>query len=645
MKPEGNIPVPQLIDGLLNELAALSTNPKTKSSEFFEKITVTIESLFSPKYFAVIAEGANKESVFVHGSKALAQLTQIPEMAKSSSFAKTLENKSSPRVVLERTKFDQRIFVKVECDSEVWGGMVAVFEKDAKVEPIAPILDAIGEITNQFVANQTQHRNADFLKQFLRFSFNSHSSLNPKLVANHVANDARLMLGCERLSILSAARQRSKLLAVSSVSSIENRSTLLKKMGRLVNLASRRGEPFFSDQPPVSKNINDALETFKAVSGFNFIVGIPLVDQTKKKSKKPRLIGYLLAESNEDINRFEFNRGLKLTAPHISLALGNSQTVSQIPFRRTLSAIGELRSISNLLFLLGGIACVALLLACLFLVKTDFEIRINGELRPEIEQNVFAPADGFVEKVLVSHGAPVTKGQTLMELSSPALELEKKQLKGEQLMIEKTLETKKIALNQAASGSLRDPSIAGELAADISELEFELANLEDKESFLDERISDLVILSPIEGVVTNWQLKNNILKKPVRWGEELANIAFESGSWKINFKVPEYQIGYLLTARKESDEPVEAEFFFESNPTQKMKTRILAIAPSTELDAEFGPIVTVVCEVPNDAGDAEANFSKRHGARVIADVSCGKRTVFDSWTREFFDSMRRRLVW
>lgn len=637
-----DIPVSQIIDDLLNELAAQSSDPQTKPGDFFEKITVTIESLFSPKYFAVIAAGANQESIFVHGSKSLVQSLQIPEMKRNSEFAKTIESKTCPAVVVQRTSNDQRIYVRVGSDSEVWGGMVTVFDKDANVEPLTPIFDAIGEITSQFVANRAQQRNAEFLQQFLRFSFNSHSSLNPRLVANNVANDARLILGCERLSILEASKRRSKLLAISSVSSIENRSALLKKMAKLVNLASRRSEPFFSDQPPTSQNIQDALDSFRKVSGFGFVVGVPLVDQTRKKSRSSRLIGYLLAESNEDINRFEFSRGLKLTAPHISLALGNSHTVSRIPFGRTLAAVGKLRSASNLFSLVLGLGLVFLAFACLFLVETEFKIRINGELRPEIENNVFAPADGFVEKVLVSHGTFVSTGQTLMELSSPALELERKQLKGEQLLSEKTLETKKIALNQAASGTTRDPSIAGKLAADISELEFELANLEDKEKFLEERISDLVILSPIDGVVTNWQLKNNILKKPVRWGEELANIAFESGAWKINFKVPEHQIGYLLAAQKESDEPVEVEFFFESNPTQKIKTRILKISPSTEFDAEFGPVVSVVCNVPDDA---VANFSKRHGARVIADVICGKKPVFESWTQEFFDSLRRRLVW
>ena len=280
-----DLPVSQIIDSLLNELAAKSSDPKTKTRDFFEKITVTIEALFSPQYFAVIAKGANKENFIVHGSKSLAQLAQISETKKDSEFSKAIESRSSPAVVVQQTSSDQRIVVRIDSDNEVWGGMTAVFDPAANVEALTPIFDAIGEITSQFVANRAQQRNAQFLQQFLRFSYNSHSSLNPKLVANHVANDARLMLGCERLSILAASRRQAKVLAISSVASIENRSALLKKMVKLVNLVSRRSEPFFSDQPPASKPVHEALDSFRDVSGFDFVVGVPLIDQTIKKSK------------------------------------------------------------------------------------------------------------------------------------------------------------------------------------------------------------------------------------------------------------------------------------------------------------------------------------------------------------------------
>ena len=47
----------------------------------------------------------------------------------------------------------------------------------------------------------------------------------------------------------------------------------------------------------------------------------------------------------------------------------------------------------------------------LFFLKTDFQVRIKGELRPKIERTVFAPADGFVENVLVNHGDAVVEDQ------------------------------------------------------------------------------------------------------------------------------------------------------------------------------------------------------------------------------------------
>ena len=96
-----------------------------------------------------------------------------------------------------------------------------------------------------------------------------------------------------------------------------------------------------------------------------------------------------------------------------------------------------------------------------------------------------------------------------------------------------------------------------------------------------------------------------------------------------------------MCIRDRSEEALAIEFFFESDPTKKLETRILEISPSTELDPEFGPVVTVVCEAPQD----EDNFAKRHGARVIADVTCGKKPIFASWTQELVDSIKRRLVW
>lgn len=636
---ESETNITQVIDALLDDLSAMVENPTTIAKDFFEKIVNTTEALFSPNYVAILAKGPADGNLFVQGSKSLSGQAAILEMNSESYFSKHLDDESKSQTTVFKTKSIKNVVARIQVENSTWGGLVASFDESVNVEALTPVFDAIREITSQFIASRIQSQTSEFLQKFLRFTLNSHSSLDPKQVAHHLANDARLILNCERLSVFQVTRYRSKLLAVSSVSSIENRSVLAKRMIRLVNLACRLRKPFFSDQPPTEKSLHDALTTYQESSGFPVAIGIPLIKQSKRAKANPSFVGYMLAESDENINRFEFSRGLQFAAPHMGLALSNSLLHSSIPLRRILTALAKVRDVSNLPGLLALAAIVFVGFWCLFVLKTDFQVRINGELRPKIERTVFAPADGFVENVFVDNGDSVTKDQVLLELSSPQLSLEMKQLAGEKIKFEKIRETKKIALNQAATGNLGDQQTLGKLASEISELDQELASLEDRKKFLQEQIDELVIHSPIDGRVTTWQLKRNILKKPVRWGDGLANIAFEDGEWKLNFKVPEYRIGYLLDARETADKPLEIEFFFESNPTQKLKTKILEIAQSTELDPEHGPIVTVVCEVP------QSDFAKRHGARVIADVKCGKKPVATAWTQELADSIKRKFVW
>ena len=639
-KPSSN--APQIIDRLLDDLASMADRDAATEQEFFDRIFSTIVPLFSPDYSAVLAKAPSGENLVVFKSKSIQSDLLIPEASAESSFSKFVQDDAGAQTAILEALDQKSIAFKVATEQGTWGGLVATFKSGANIEPLVPIFDAICEITAQFIANRWQATNVDFVNDFLRFSVNSHTSLDPKRVASHLANDARRMLGCERLSIFQVFRNRASLLAVSSVAGIENRSKLAKKMTHLAKVASRLKTPVFAGQPPTEKRLNEALQSFQLASGFPFLVGIPLVKFTDNQKRVPKIIGYAIAESDENIDRFQFSRNLQLTAPHMGLALSNACQVSRIPFRRSLSLLGKLKDT----FSLAGLLTTTLLLTvgiwCVLFLKTDFQVRINGELRPEIERVVFAPADGFVEHVLVDHGDKVAKNQVLIELSSPTLNLELEQFEGERLKMEKILETKKIALNQANDGNRGDLGVMGQLASEISELEHELDALDEKSKFIDERIKELVIQSPIDGRVTTWQLKRNILSKPVRWGDDLANIADENGVWKLNFKVPEYRIGYLLDARNQSSEPLEIEFFFESNPSRRMKTKILEIEEATKLDPEYGPSVTIVCELPATEG---GEFVKRHGARVIADVNCGQRSLLATWTQELVDSIRRKLVW
>ncbi len=632
------------IDGLLDELTQLASDPQTGARDFFSKVTTVVESLFSPKYVAIFSSGLNQEIILIHGSQSISELGHLPETETNGSFHQFLFQATQSVVNVTADGDSQLMYVRLLHGKKLWGGISICFSLDLNLEPMKPVFLAVHELVQEFIKNQTDESSSKFLEELQRFSLDVHSSLIPSKVASHIANDGRLLLGVERLTVFDATSRKPKLLAVSSVSSVDPRSLLMKSMVQLVRKCVRTKQVCYSDQPPEEQRLQLSWEQFRRNSQAEFFIGIPVFETGRLPKSGRRVIGFLMFESSSSIDRFKLSSRLKQILPHVESALHNSLRLSGIPFGNFLSQTGGgLKRFPGSKPLLLA-ASFALILYFVASSKTDFLVRINGELRPVKVNNIFAPADGFVEKVLTHHGDEVRKDQLLIEMSSPSLDLEYEQLGGEVVKYEKIREAKRIALNQAASQSQLDSVEVGKLTSEIAELGYELASLEDKRNYIRQRLAELSLRSPIAGVVTTWQLKNSIDQKPVKWGEDLASVADEKGEWQLSFKVPEYRIGYILEAREAQDEPLEIQFFFESDPEFRMNTTIVEIGSVTRLDSELGPVVMVKCDVP-EAIASEDGFTKRHGSRVLANVSCGKKTRLVAWTKEWFDSVRRFLVW
>ena len=94
-------------------------------------------------------------------------------------------------------------------------------------------------------------------------------------------------------------------------------------------------------------------------------------------------------------DRIAVAEGTRMILPTVQSALNNAISYSQIPLRNVLrvfgGAAGRVASDSLLRNALITMSCIALL-ASLFLIKEDFEIRVEGELRPRVERHIFAPA-------------------------------------------------------------------------------------------------------------------------------------------------------------------------------------------------------------------------------------------------------------
>ena len=194
-------------------------------------------------------------------------------------------------------------------------------------------------------------------------------------------------------------------------------------------------------------------------------------------------------------------------------------------------------------------------------------------------------------------------------------------------------------LNQAASGNVGDAALQTRLASEIADLEFQIQTLEDEKDFVESQIGKLQVCAPIDGSVVTWNVEKNLINRPVKWGDPLMKLADETSQWELHLKAPENKISYILDADGNQDNQLQVRYFFKSQPTKQFESAVSEIASVTEPDSELGPSVAVTCPVD------EAQTLKRHGAKVIGDVMCGKKSVGYVWTHELIDTIRRRFVW
>jgi len=630
----------QAIDSLIEELDQLAVNPHTSSRDFFSRLKDTLDAVIQTESSAVFLFGPDGTPILANndGSK-----NRIEDWFPRWSTARAeLESSEKGFIQQNRAKHTAIGFSLAQNES-LQGILVALIDSAQCNQATLSLMQALADVTSRFLNLQTNRSIAgetDFLSQVNEFSLGCLSSFDEQEVGKIVVNDARMLLRCERVQYFRVSGNHLKLAAVSSVAVFEKRSELLRCASLLAQLVCRSNQPLLSSQPSSNKNIQNVAETYKEMSGMPFFALFPL--QAKfRQHKQVSSSGVILIEYAQLPDSFEFVRAAKIVVPQAGLAVYNARRVSSIPFYQSLMFISDglrLGSLAKGLLLIGLPMALVLMT---FLIPADFKIRLGGTLRPTKEQLVFSPHDAFVEKVLVEHGDLVASGDVLVQLRSPALDLELEETVKEIVKLSEFKSAKTIALNQVTNRNADDPSLLAKLASEIADLEFQIADLRDKQSFVQRRIDELSIHAPIAGRVVTWNVQKMLTEKPVRWGDPLLKVADEESQWELQLKASEKKIGYLLAAQSELESPndVPVEYFFQSNPDRKFQTKIRETADSTEMDPEFGPSVAVLCDI-----DRQQQL-KRHGAKVVADVDCGKRSIAYVWTYELVDAIRRQFVW
>ena len=205
----------------------------------------------------------------------------------------------------------------------------------------------------------------------------------------------------------------------------------------------------------------------------------------------------------------------------------------------------------------------------------DYRINCDCRLEPVARRFVAAPYDGILQETLVDPGVTVVCGDALAKMDGREIRWELATVTAERDRAEKK----------------RDAAFANHkfAAAEIARLEIE--GHESKIELLEQRQENLVVKSPIDGVVTSGDL-DQAQGAPVTRGQTLFEIA-PLDSMVVEVAVPEREVPYVQAGQS-------VLMRLESRPSAQYKGVIESIHPRSEIrDRENVFIAQVILANPN----------------------------------------------
>ncbi len=294
-------------------------------------------------------------------------------------------------------------------------------------------------------------------------------------------------------------------------------------------------------------------------------------------------------------------------------AIRNAVGRNDSGWRRISNQFAEIQNRSKLMFV--AIAAVVTLLASL-LIQIPLQIPVSGRLIAANSWRLYAPVEGIVDDVLVSDGDSVHPGTPLIQLHSPALELQQRSIEGALATARSRLDSLQVTRGDRRTDDQRDPN----LRSDEKVLKTEIQGLETQLDLIEQQQADLLVTSPIEGQVNRWDLRTSLMTRPVAVGQYLVSVVSEADGWNVELEIPDNQVGYVLDQQQR--QPCKVSYRLRSDPTVVHAGQIARIADSAKLDPSGDSIVTASMQL---AGTDAINI--RDGATVLAQIDCGKRPI------------------
>ncbi|MFN6111497.1 MAG: efflux RND transporter periplasmic adaptor subunit [Planctomycetota bacterium] len=487
-----------------------------------------------------------------------------------------------------------------------------------------------------------------------QFSEAVHASLDPDQVAFAIVNEGRRIIGCDRVAVSLAQGKQQQIVAVSGLDSIERRAAEIKRLAELATAVGKGRESLWhpANAQPLAPQIEQPLQAYLDQSHGRAVAIIPWSAQQSGQSDDPRSPTPAAAPSAtlilEQLSHSGFSPEQRhraaLLRPAAESALANALQVDRLPFRRALSAIGQWtaplaaeRLTRTTLWLAASLSVVAVL----WLLPWPFALGAKGKLSPIDRQEVYAAVNGTLLEVLEpdSPDSLVPEGAVLAQMSNHELQLQRERLTGELAKIEVQISNLNHQQLEKTRGNNREQE-----RRDRFYLESELAkatalreSIREELEIVEGQVAALTIRNPISGHLVDWQIRRQLLGRPVNRGDRLMSVVPPSSEFEVELLLPEKRVGHLLAAVKASEEPLSVHLTLASQPELPLRGKIHEVDQVLAPHDGEGNALRILVRFDNTTS---VTAPLRSGTRVTARIECGSQPLGYVLFHELIETLR-----
>ncbi|MDG2382718.1 MAG: HlyD family efflux transporter periplasmic adaptor subunit [Pirellulaceae bacterium] len=491
------------------------------------------------------------------------------------------------------------------------------------------------------------------------FSKEVHNSLDVRDTAYTIANEGRRLIGCDRVSVTVARGGKQVVEAVSGQDTMDSRSNVVSMLRNLATRVCATGEALWyngsmQDLPP---QVENALEEYVDESHTKSLAVLPLFKTDEFKQKKDDELGAEKTEQYQSdhgdvigsviIEQIDSTQSRDVIAPRVDLvcqhsarALGNSiehNSLFLMPVWRTIGKSRWLVTGRNLPKTLLASAAILILLFVMFMVHKDFRMEARGTLQPQVRRDVFFAGGGEVDAVNVKHGSEVKAGDVLVVLKDNALEQEIFKVQGELY----SAQDRRRAIYQQLEREGSNPELMGQAV----ELDQRIIGYQNQLLILLDKKKKLNVLSPIDGLVTTWDVLDLLDDRPVSVGQVAMQVADPSKTWELEVFLRDDRLGHLLKAQRElGRDDLDVSFVLKSHTNETFEGTLGEVQTTATMSEDHGNSYRLKIKIDKqDMIDRLKQEEPNMGTEVIAKIYCGKRSAGYSLFHELIEWVQVRL--